>query len=164
VVQAQVLVGFSPRYVNTPRIMQFQLNSSTDGENLSCERSISYCKARHVNVTRKRKIQAMCDLINIEALSCDRFSFTAYFTRRSPREFVPGTGWSPGLEAKSVIRTDRFLLLQSQMSLHAEYVTTPAARSASHRFAPVGLGTLNRSMHTIMLDQFIQCPGTIHES
>ena len=117
-----------------------------------------------MNVTRKRKIQAMCDLINIEALSCDRFAFTADFTRKSPREFVPGTGWPPGLEAKSVVRTDRFPLPQSQISLHTEYVTTPAARSASHRFVPVGLGTLNRSMDTIMLNQFIQCPDTIHES
>jgi len=65
--------------------MQFQPNSNTESENLSCEGSISYGKARYVNVTRKRKIQAMRDLTNIEALSWDRgtrhrFAFTVDFT------------------------------------------------------------------------------------
>ena len=77
--------------------MKFQPNSSTESENLSCEGSISYGKARYMNVTRKRKIQATRDLANIEALSWDRgkrdrFAFTVDFTSRSPCEFVPGRG------------------------------------------------------------------------
>ena len=81
---------------------------------------------------------------NIEALGCDRdrrdrFAL-ADFTSRSPCEFVPGTGWSPGLEAN---------LLSEQTD--------------SYRLVPFGLGTLNRSMHMIVLNRCIQCPDTIHE-
>ena len=107
------LVNFS-RYVDTPRMTQFQLGSSTEGENLSCGRSISYGKARYVNVTRERKLQAMCDLLALKHSAAIGF----------------------------LLQRIRSGLLQSQMSLHTEYVATPAARSASHRLAPAGPGTL----------------------
>ena len=42
----QVPGCFSSRYVDTPRVIQFQLNSSVEGENLPCEGSISCGKAR----------------------------------------------------------------------------------------------------------------------
>jgi len=60
------------------------------------------------------------NVVNIEALSCDRFAFAANFTSRICTE----TGWSPVLEVKPAIRRPT-RLLQSQMSLHTEYVITP---------------------------------------
>ena len=72
-------------------------------------------------------------------------------------------GWSPSLEVKSAIKGP---ILIMDVAEYRSIRDHPAAtgRSASHRLVPVGVGTLNGSIHTITLDQCIECPDTIHES